>query len=150
MMRRALCLLLCLAPAAPAAPAKPDPAGLAFFEKKIRPVLVEHCYKCHSAEAQAKKKLRGGLRLDTREGLLAGGDTGPAIVPGKAKDSLLYRSLLHDEDLKMPPAGKLPDAVLKDFAAWIDRGAPDPRTGKVAKAKGMSLEEGRRFWAYVP
>src|SRR5262249_58389129 len=101
----ALLLLL----AAPAAPTKGEPDGVEFFEKKIRPVLVEHCYKCHSAEAQAKKKLRGGLRLDTREGLLEGGDTGPAIVPGKAKESLLYKSLRHDGDLAMPPSGKLPD-----------------------------------------
>src|SRR2546429_9821 len=78
-MTSAALFLLLLTPAA-------DPDGVSFFEKKIRPVLVEYCYKCHSAEAQAKKKLRGALRLDTREGLLVGGDTGPAIVPGKAKD----------------------------------------------------------------
>src|SRR5437764_14054844 len=116
MTTAALLLLL----AAPAAPVKGDPDGIDFFEKKIRPVLVEHCYKCHSAEAQAKKKLRGGLRLDTREGLLEGGDSGPAIVPGKAKASRLYKSLLHDGDVKMPPAGKLPDVVIQDFEAWID------------------------------
>jgi hypothetical protein len=133
-----------------AAPAKADPDGIDFFEKKIRPVLAEHCYKCHSAEAQSRKKLRGGLRLDTRDGLREGGDSGPAIVPGKAKESLLYKSLLHDGDPAMPPSGKLPDSVVKDFAAWIDRGAPDPRTGKSSRVKGMSVEDGRKFWAYAP
>src|SRR5688572_29563705 len=86
-----------------------DPKGIEFFESKIRPVLVEHCYQCHSAEALTKKKLRGGLLLDTREGLLKGGDTGPALVPGKSKESLILQSLRHSGDLKMPPKGKLPN-----------------------------------------
>jgi hypothetical protein len=124
--------------------------GVAFFEKKIRPVLVEHCYACHSAEAQAKKKLRGGLLLDTSAGLLAGGDTGPAIVAGKPKDSLLLKSLRHEGDLKMPPKGKLSPAVVADFEAWVARGAPDPRTGAVKKQRGLTIEEGRAFWSYQP
>lgn len=139
-------LLLLVSPVSAA-----DEAGIAFFEKKVRPVLVQHCYACHSAEAQAKKKLRGGLRLDTKEGLLQGGDSGPAIVPGKAKESLLIKSLHYDGDLKMPPKGKLPDRVLADLAAWIDRGAPDPRSGEVVKRQiGLSVEQGRQFWAYKP
>src|SRR5437764_14520983 len=114
MTTAALLLLL----AAPAAPVKGDPDGIDFFEKKIRPVLVEHCYACHSAEAEAKKKLRGGLRLDTREAVLTGGDTGPALVPGNPADSLLLKSLQYDGEVKMPPKGKLPDAAIADFEKW--------------------------------
>jgi hypothetical protein len=128
-----------------------DPKGIELFEKKIRPVLVQHCYGCHSAEARAKKKLRGGLQLDTREGLLKGGDTGPALVPGKADASLLFQSLRYDGDLRMPPKQKLPDGVIANFKTWINQGAPDPRTGGgPARAQGMSIEEGRKFWAYRP
>src|SRR5262245_64161196 len=117
---RTLLALAALTLSAPAATAAPDKAGLELFEKKVRPILVQHCYACHSAEAQAKKKLRGGLLLDTKEGLLKGGDTGPAIVPGKAKDSLLIKALRHD-GLKMPKSGKLPAAVIADLEAWVNR-----------------------------
>jgi Protein of unknown function (DUF1553)/Protein of unknown function (DUF1549)/Planctomycete cytochrome C len=127
-----------------------DPKGLAFFESKIRPVLVENCYECHSAAAIANKKLRGGLLLDTREGLLKGGDTRPAIVPGKAKDSLVIKVLHQIGDVKMPPKGKLTASVIADFETWINMGAPDPRTGAVVKQKGLTLEEGRKFWAFQP
>ncbi|MBA4066135.1 MAG: hypothetical protein C0501_20940 [Isosphaera sp.] len=121
------------------------------FEKKIRPVLVEQCYSCHSDDAEAKKKLRGGLKLDTRDAVLAGGDTGPALVPGKPADSLLLKSLRYDGDAKMPPKGKLPDAVIKDFEAWVAAGAPDPRkAGGAAKTVGLDLEKGRQFWSYRP
>ena len=145
-----LVLCLVLAPQVGAA-AEPDAAGREFFEKKIRPVLVEHCYACHSAAARAKKKLRGGLLLDTRQGLLDGGDSGPALVPGKAKDSLLLQTLLHTGDVKMPPKQKLPDSVIADFAAWINKGAPDPRTGGgPAKQVGLSVAEGRKFWSFQP
>ncbi len=124
-----------------------DPAGVEFFESRIRPVLVQHCYSCHSAEARASKKLRGGLLLDTKEGVLKGGDSGPAIVPGKAKDSLLLAVLRHTGDVKMPPKGKLPENVIADFETWINRGAPDPRSGTAARSRGMTVEEGRKFWA---
>src|SRR5438874_2536361 len=88
----AACLVLAPLPA----PCAPDSRGVEFFEKKIRPVLVQHCYACHSRAAAAKKKLRGGLLLDSRVGLLQGGDSGPVVVPGKAKDSLLLKTLRHD------------------------------------------------------
>jgi len=102
-----------------------DPEGLDLFEKRIRPVLVEKCYSCHSAKAQ---KLKGALHLDTREGTLKGGDTGPAVVPGDPAKSLLLTAIRHaDPDMKMPPKEKLPAAVVADFEAWIKRGAPDPR-----------------------
>jgi cytochrome c553 len=131
-------------------PAAADP-GTDFFEKKIRPVLAEHCLKCHSAQAAAAKKLKGGLLLDSRDGLLRGGDSGPAVVPGKPADSLLLMALKYDGDTQMPPAGKLPDAVIADFEAWVKMGAPDPRTAAgPRKQVGLSLDEGRKFWAYQP
>ena len=95
-----------------------DQAGLDFFEKKIRPVLVEHCYQCHSVKALAANKLKGGLRLDTQGGTRAGGDTGPAVVPGKVSESLLVNALQQDR-FEMPPKGKLPEAVIADFVKWI-------------------------------
>src|SRR5262245_15325563 len=77
---------------------------LEFFENKIRPLLVENCYKCHSAQSE---KLKGGLLLDTREGVLKGGETGPAIVPGDPEKSLLIKAVRYtDKDLKMPPKDK--------------------------------------------
>src|SRR5436190_16274998 len=108
-----------------AAQSPPDAQGVAFFESKIRPVLIEHCYQCHSAQAQANKKLKGSLLLDTRDGLRKGGDSGPALVPGKPDDSLLIKALRY-EATKMPPKGKLPDDVVADVARWVQMGAPDP------------------------
>lgn len=121
-----------------------------FFEKKIRPVLVQHCYECHSAEAAAKGKLKAGLAVDTRLGLLKGGESGPAVVPGKTQGSLLLDALRHD-GLEMPPSRKLPEAVIADFEKWIADGLTDPREGPETKVKkGMTLEEGRRFWSLMP
>jgi hypothetical protein len=123
-------------------------ADAAFFEQKIRPVLVEHCYKCHSSEA---KKIRGGLRLDSREGLRKGGDRGPAVVPGDPAASLLLQALHYDEP-QMPPTGKLPDRVIADFEAWIRRGATDPRTttATAARPRWIDVEAGKQFWAFQP
>src|SRR5262245_51857227 len=104
-----------------------DPKAVAFFEQKIRPVLSEHCFRCHSAEAEQPKKLKAGLYLDTRDGLHKGGDSGPVLVAGKAADSLLIKALKYDGDIRMPPRGKLPDAVIADFEKWVTLGAPDPR-----------------------
>ncbi|HJZ59575.1 MAG TPA: DUF1553 domain-containing protein, partial [Gemmataceae bacterium] len=130
---------------------EPTPEQVEFFEKKIRPVLTENCYGCHSAEAASKKKLKGGLQLDTRDGLLAGGDSGKAIVPGKPADSTLIRCLKYTGDVKMPPKGKLPDAVIADFEKWVAMGAPDPRQaspGRQPGGKALDIESGRKFWAY--
>jgi hypothetical protein len=132
--------------------AEDDPKAIEFFEKKIRPVLEQSCYSCHSAEAEAKKKLRGGLLLDSRDAVLTGGDSGPSIVPGKIAESLLLKTIKYDGETRMPPKGKLPESVIKDFETWIATGAVDPRLAKVATKKqvGLSLEEGRKFWSYKP
>ncbi len=126
-----------------------DPQAVEFFEKKIRTVLIDQCQKCHSADAEKTNKLKGGLLLDSREGVLAGGDSGVAVVAGKPKLSRLIQSLKHDTDLKMPPKGKLPDAVIADFEKWVEMGAPDPRTRTaMRKTMGMSVEDGRKLWVY--
>lgn len=126
-------------------------ADLQFFEKKIRPVLVEHCYSCHSAASAKDGKLRGGLFVDTREGIRKGGESGPGVVPGKPADSLVLAALKH-ETFEMPPKGKLPEAVIADFAKWIESGAIDPREGQVstAKPRQIDIEAGRSFWAFQP
>jgi hypothetical protein len=137
--------LVAMAPTA--ALADDDPAGVAFFERAIRPVLVRECYECHSSQA---KRLKGGLRLDSRPGLLTGGDSGPALVPGKPDESLLIDALQYD-GLEMPPKGKLPDTVIAAFSRWIAMGAPDPRDGRaasVAVPSGINFEAGRAFWSY--
>lgn len=122
-----------------------DTAGIEFFEKKIRPVLLQHCYECHSATA---KNVKGGLLLDTRQGALKGGDSGPAVVPKNIDESLLIDALRH-ESLEMPPKGKLPDSVIADFAKWVEMGAPDPRDGEIAVSSIDFIEAGKH-WAYQP
>ena len=125
-----------------------DAVGLEFFEKKIRPVLVEHCYQCHSVKALAANKLKGGLRLDTQGGTRAGGDTGPAVVPGKVSESLLVNALQQDR-FEMPPKGKLPEAVIADFVKWIEMGASDPRTKEVPAHSKPAITAGNH-WAFQP
>jgi hypothetical protein len=128
-------------------PAQPSQKQLDFFETKIRPVLVEHCYECHSSEAEL---LQGGLLLDSREGLLAGGDSGPAITLEAPAASLLLEALRY-ESFEMPPDGKLPDSVIADFEQWIEMGAPDPRAGPVAAPRPVvDVEGGREFWCFQP
>ena len=123
--------------------------GVEFFEKKIRPVLIEHCYACHSAEAKKANKLKGSLLLDTPAGLAKGGDTGPSIVPGKPLESLLWKSLGHAGDIKMPPKGKLPDAVIADFERWIKIGAPAPVIQQTpANVQETDWKKAREFWAF--
>ena len=122
-----------------------------FFEQKIRPVLVEHCYSCHSAEAASNDELQGGLLVDTRAGLLEGGDSGPAVLPGKPTDGMLLDALRY-ETFEMPPSGPLPKTVIADFEEWIRRGAADPRTGKSPSTikRAIDIEAGREHWAYQP
>ncbi len=126
--------------------------GLDFFEKKIRPVLTDKCYKCHSADAE---KIKGGLLLDTRDGIRRGGDDGPAVVPGHLKESLLIEAIRYQhKDTAMPPeksGGKLPDAVIHDFEKWVQMGAPDPREGaKKVAVKKEAYEEAKKWWAWQP
>ncbi len=123
-----------------------DPA---FFEAKIRPVLVKHCYECHSAESG---KSKGGLMLDTKHGIREGGETGPAVVPGDAAKSLLLTAIKHsDPDLEMPPKEpQLPKAVIADFETWIKAGADDPRESaeKAAERPPVDVAAGKQFWSY--
>ncbi|MCA9029242.1 MAG: DUF1549 domain-containing protein [Planctomycetaceae bacterium] len=119
-----------------------------FFEKRIRPVLVEHCYECHSADS---KQVRGGLFVDRPSGLLTGGDSGPSVVPGNIGESLIIDALRH-ESFEMPPKGKLSDSVIADFVTWIEAGAVDPRPDEPVKVAGhqIDIEAGRQFWSFQP
>lgn len=123
----------------------------AFFESKIRPVLVKECFGCHSDRTG---KIRGGLRLDTQQLMLLGGESGPSIVAGNSDESLLLKSMMHD-GLAMPPNRKLSDKVIADFRKWIEMGAPDPRQTAAATVKStVSKADVKRaresFWAYQP
>jgi hypothetical protein len=148
MPRIALAIML-FAPVS--ARAADDAKTVEFFESKIRPVLVEHCYKCHADDADKPGKIKGGLRLDTRANWQKGGDTGAAIVPGKPGEGTLLKALRYDApDLKMPPKGKLPDAVIADFEKWVRDGAADPRGDAAVKpAAGIDIEKGKQFWSFV-
>ena len=121
----------------------------AYFEKHIRPLLIARCYDCHSED----KKVKGGLRLDNKEGWVTGGDSGPAIEPGKPDTSLFIKAIRYDDrDLKMPPKQKLSDAEIALFSEWIAMGAPDPRTGETA-ARTTSAEttgKGKDWWSFQP
>jgi hypothetical protein len=148
-VRHALLGIVCAAGCSSALAA--DPADTEFFEKKIRPVLVRHCYPCHSAAA---KKHKGGLQLDTRAGLLQGGASGPAIVPGKPAASRLVRAVRYDDEaLQMPPKGRLPNTVIADLETWVKSGASDPRDSATSRA-GSSwdevLRERRQWWSLQP
>jgi hypothetical protein len=131
------------------------PEQIEFFETRIRPVLAQDCYECHSSQGEAD----GGLILDHRQGLLTGGDRGPAIVPGKPGESLLIQAIRHDiEDLEMPSAApKLDEAIIRDFEKWIRMGAPDPRDqpptdAELAADTDWSAVMQRRmsWWSFQP
>ncbi|MFT5322525.1 MAG: hypothetical protein ACI8P0_000360 [Planctomycetaceae bacterium] len=130
-----------------------DPVALDFFEKKIRPVLIEQCYECHSAQAKADGKLKGGLLLDSRQAAQVGGDSGPSVVPSKLDESLLIEAIRYGEDsFKMPPAGKLPDKVIADFEKWVSMGAADPRDAPAAATprKEIDWDLARQHWSLQP
>ena len=129
---------------------KDSQESLAFFESKIRPVLVEQCYSCHSQEAATKGKLKGSLYLDSRDGMLRGGDTGPALSSEHTEESLILKALRYEE-YEMPPSGKLSANIIEDFERWVAQGAIDPRrAAEPIKQKAMDLESGRKFWSLQP
>ncbi len=123
-----------------------NPEGLEFFEAKIRPVLIKHCYECHSADSGEPE---GGLRLDTRQAMRSGGDSGPAI--GAGEQSLILQALRH-ESLEMPPDRRLPDEIIADFERWLSIGAPDPRssesTAVVVSEPSIDWKAAGEFWAF--
>ncbi len=123
-----------------------------FFEQKIRPLLVTHCYSCHAVDA---KKLGGNLLLDSREGIRTGGDSGPAVDLEKLEASLLLLAVRYqDEASNMPPSGKLPDQSIADLDEWVRRGAPDPRDQPVTRPPTASWDEQFRersaWWSLQP
>jgi hypothetical protein len=138
--------------AAAAAPGDEPPSASVFFETKIRPILSAQCYSCHST--QANKKPKGGLLLDSREGLLKGGESGPAIVPGQPEKSRLIDAVRWtSKDLQMPEKVKLSDAVIEDLVTWVKMGAPWPK-GVTKGYTGTPAAEYERLrkehWAWQP
>ena len=129
--------------------AQPSKEGLEFFEKNIRPILIDRCYECHSAEKNSSK---GGLILDSRDGAYKGGDEGPAVVPGDLEKSLLVKAVQYtDPEFAMPPkktGGKLPDDKIALLEEWVKMGAPMPGGG-AAKLTGLT-GKAREHWAYQP
>ncbi|MBM3902438.1 MAG: DUF1553 domain-containing protein [Verrucomicrobia bacterium] len=125
-----------------------ESTGVEFFEQKIRPVLAEHCFECHSADA---KSVKGGLRLDHRVAVLAGGDSGPAVVPGKPENSLLLKAIAHTQpNLAMPPKkAQLPESVRQDIARWIADGAVWPEGAAGPTTKKFDLEARKRSQAWL-
>jgi hypothetical protein len=151
-MRRILSrvlILLVLVEGAAASAASAGPAAddrETFFEIRIRPILAARCAKCHG-----QSKVNNGLRVDRREWLIRGGDTGPAIVPGRPDQSLLIRALRQSDDLKMPPDGKLSEAVIADFERWIRDGAVWPKqASSPPRNLGESPPAAQRHWAFQP
>lgn len=134
----------CTAGAALAADMTPE--RRAFFESKIRPVLVKQCYECHSAGA---KKIGAKLRLDTPGEMLGGGESGSAMVPGDPDESLIIQALKYD-GIEMPPDKRLPEGVVKDFITWVKMGAPDPRENGPKQADRMTVLDPASVWAYRP
>jgi Protein of unknown function (DUF1553)/Protein of unknown function (DUF1549)/Planctomycete cytochrome C/Concanavalin A-like lectin/glucanases superfamily len=122
-----------------------------FYEKKVQPILEQNCYKCHSHEAE---KIKGDFVLDSRGGLLKGGETGPAVVPGDAERSLLIKAVQHvDEDLQMPPKKKLADADIATLTEWVKLGAPygENHIGSATAQKGRrGTTEDRNWWSFQP
>src|SRR5262245_37476295 len=148
-----LALLLCLLLCAHATSAEPsnDEAN-EFFEKKIRPLLVENCFECHSNKL---KEPKAGLRLDGRAAMLKGTEVGPAFVPGQPEKSRMILAVSYkDADLRMPKKGKLSDAAIADLTKWIKMGAPWPGSPAVAEAPtkpGFDLAKRKaEHWAWQP
>ncbi|MEO1998743.1 MAG: c-type cytochrome domain-containing protein, partial [Planctomycetaceae bacterium] len=124
----------------------PDPQEMKFFETEIRPLLFQHCYRCHGP-----KKQESGLRLDSWAGIIRGGESGPALVPGQPADSLIGVAVSYDnEELQMPPDAKLDAKQISSLTRWIERGAahPDKSGTPQPQTPSRKWEEGRRHWAF--
>jgi hypothetical protein len=147
---RSLTAVALLAAVTPLRAAGPGPDGVEFFEKKVRPLLVENCHRCHSAAT----KQRGNLLLDSRAGLLKGGDDGPAVLPGDPEKSLLIKAVRYTEaELRMPPKSRLSAEQVADLTAWVRMGAPwpdDAASGAAAARAGFDLQARRKHWAFQP
>ena len=149
-MKRFLLLpvVFCLANLGRAFAADLTPSQSEFFESKIRPLLADNCYKCHSSQSE---KVKGGLLLDSRDGILNGGDSGAAIVPGDPEKSLLIKAVRYtDPDLQMPKKAKLADDQIAALEQWVRMGAPDPRTATVAAAQKSLGSSKTNHWAWQP
>jgi hypothetical protein len=133
-----------------AATPEPTKEQVRFFEEKVRPILAENCYKCHGSEKQ-----KGSLRLDVREAVFAGGESGPVIIPGKPDESALVEAIKW-QALEMPPTGKLTDNQIATLTEWIRLGAPMPKDHgsgsgvSVRKTRGIITEEDRQWWTFQP
>ena len=145
----ALTLTILLCAMSVLAEEKPTPEQRRFFEEKVRPLLVERCFRCH-----AEKKHEGSLRVDTRETIVAGGDSGPAIVPGKPDESLLIEAVRY-RSLEMPPDRRLPKGEVDVLVKWVQMGAPWPGSAGekilVPRRPGLEItDEDRSYWAFQP
>ncbi|HUG67661.1 MAG TPA: c-type cytochrome domain-containing protein, partial [Pirellulaceae bacterium] len=121
---------------------------LRFFETKIRPLFAEHCHECHGPKLQESE-----LRLDTIEGILLGGVAGPAVVAGSPDESLILVALSYrEDDLQMPPNGKLDDDQIADIRRWVERGAalPEVEGGVKPRRGAIDMEQARQFWSFQP
>src|SRR5262249_39190976 len=136
--------------ALPVAAGEPTPEGVEFFEKNVRPLLTANCHPCHSAAT----KHRGNLLLDSRAGLLKGGDTGPALVPGEPDRSLLVKAIGYkDADLRMPPRSNLTNEQIATLTTWVRMGAPWPETAAASGPTGketFDLKERSKHWSLQP
>ena len=148
-MKRSIWLYALCALVLPVASVKADETdGNDYFEKHVRPLLIERCLKCHS---EGSENIGGNLLLDSRNGWMRGGDLGKAIKPGDPKNSLLFQAISHsNDDLEMPPDGRLSNHEISILEKWIDMGAPDPRSGKTIEKKSIDIEEGKKFWSFRP
>ena len=146
--RLAALFLLAVLVSSSSAGVTPDETGVQLFRERIQPVLEANCFECHSASAT---KIKGGLRLDSREASRRGGETGPAVVPGDSRKSLLIQAIRHEGDLQMPPKKpKLSDEVIADFVKWVELGAPDPREVEPTIPLPYDFKRARELWAFQP
>ncbi|MDB5390284.1 MAG: Protein of unknown function (DUF1553)/Protein of unknown function (DUF1549)/Planctomycete [Planctomycetaceae bacterium] len=150
MPRRAnfvVCSLVCLLGplAGIRAEETPSPAAIEFFEKKVRPILAEHCFECHG-----DKKQRGGLRVDSRDVLLKGTDNGPALIPGKPNESRLIQALRHEGDIAMPPKGKLPQTSIDVMTEWVAQGAIWPANIVPKPGVLAGTDVWKSHWSFQP